>query len=167
MGYHNRTMHVSFTVTFFGFLPMTHLSLQKWRKQFSLFGLGVGSGSVLVQLLLEAILSFVPVKQSAQDGGEAVLSQRAHGAYQLREKDIHRVMFVLLTIVLAVNIPKQEIAIGVSFVYLRSNLNKNHNSYNDSFVLIFFLCLCVIENIRKMKRLKSRAILRLRNDTVV
>lgn len=54
----------------------------------SLFGLGVWSRSVIVHLLFQSILSFVPVKQSAQDGGETVLSQRAHGAYQLRESDV-------------------------------------------------------------------------------
>lgn len=54
----------------------------------SLFGLGVRSRSVLVHLLFQSILSFVPVEQSTQDGGETVLSQRAHGAYQLRESDV-------------------------------------------------------------------------------
>lgn len=51
----------------------------------SLLGLGVGPGSVLVQLLFEPALSLVPVEEGAQDGGEAVLGQRAHGAYQLRK----------------------------------------------------------------------------------
>lgn len=54
----------------------------------SLFGLGVRSWPVLVHLLFQSILSFVPVEQSAQDGGETVLSQRAHGAYQLWESDV-------------------------------------------------------------------------------
>lgn len=56
-----------------------------------------------MQLLLESILSLVPVEQSAQDGGEAVLSQRAHGAYQLQEGDIHGANACLC---LAANIPK-------------------------------------------------------------
>lgn len=55
---------------------------------FSLFGLCVGSWSVFVQLFLESVLPFVPVKQSAQDGGKTILSQGAHGAYQLEEPDI-------------------------------------------------------------------------------
>lgn len=54
----------------------------------SLFRLDVCSWPVLVHLLFQSILSFVPVKQSAEDGGETVLSQRAHGAYQLRESDV-------------------------------------------------------------------------------
>lgn len=49
----------------------------------SLLGLGVGPGSVLVQLLFQPVLSLVPVEEGAQDGGETVLRQRAHGAYQL------------------------------------------------------------------------------------
>lgn len=54
----------------------------------SLFRLGVCSWPVLVHLLFQSILSFVPVKQSAEDGGETVLSQRTHGAYQLWESDV-------------------------------------------------------------------------------
>lgn len=53
-----------------------------------LFRLGVCSWPVLMHLLVQSILSFVPVKQSAEDGGETVLSQRAHGAYQLQESDV-------------------------------------------------------------------------------
>lgn len=75
-----------------------------------------------MQLLLESILSLVPVEQSAQDGGQAVLSQRAHGAYQLQEGDIHGANACLC---LAVNIPKRKIAISVSFVYLCGNLKSN------------------------------------------
>lgn len=40
----------------------------------SLFWLGVGSGSVLVGLILKAILPLVPVEQSLQDGRQTVLS---------------------------------------------------------------------------------------------
>lgn len=71
------------------FLRLTHV-LMTLCDEFpdSLFGLGVRSRSVLVHLLFQSILSFVPVEQSAQDGGETVLSQRAHGAYQLRESDV-------------------------------------------------------------------------------
>lgn len=54
----------------------------------SLFRLGACSWPVLVHLFFQSILSFVPVKQSAENGGETVLSQRAHGAYQLRESDV-------------------------------------------------------------------------------
>lgn len=49
----------------------------------SLLGLGVGSGSILVGLVLQAVLPLVPIEQSPQDGRQAVLCQGAHGADQL------------------------------------------------------------------------------------
>lgn len=73
-----------------------------------------------MQLLFQSVLSLVPVEQSAQDGGETVLSQGAHGAYQLLGgRD---------TVRLAINIPKPEIAIGVSFVCLCRSFNKKKKS---------------------------------------
>ena len=75
-----------------------------------------------MQLLLQAVLPLVPVEQRAQDGGETVLSQRAHGAYQLGEENTQRANACLC---LAVNIPKQEIVISVSSVYLCSSLRRD------------------------------------------
>lgn len=38
----------------------------------SLFGLSVGSRTIFMRLIFEAILSLVPIKQSPQDGWKAV-----------------------------------------------------------------------------------------------
>ena len=53
----------------------------------SLLGLGVGTGPVLVVLLVQARLLLVPVEQRAQDGGQAVLRQGAHAVDQLHTGD--------------------------------------------------------------------------------
>lgn len=49
----------------------------------SLFGLGVCTWAVLMGLVFQAVLSFIPVKQCPQDGGKTILSKRAHSADQL------------------------------------------------------------------------------------
>lgn len=87
----------------------------------SLLGLGVGPGSVLVQLLLQPVLPLVPVEEGAQDGGETVLRQRAHGAYQLWR--VGGWWGDETQACCAINIPKREIAIGVSFVCLCSSFD--------------------------------------------
>lgn len=86
----------------------------------SLLGLGVGPGPVLVQLLFQPVLPLVPVEEGAQDGGETVLGQRAHGAYQLQRVGGGGDEMQACC---AINIPKREIAIGASFVCLRSSVS--------------------------------------------
>lgn len=112
-----------------------------------------------MQLLLESILSLVPVEQSAQDGGEAVLSQRAHGAYQLQEGDIHGANACLC---LAANIPNREIAISVSFVYLCGNLNKKNKQSNGTDGLIntssLILHLNRKQGLNEMRQLLSKKV---------
>lgn len=65
---------------------------------FSLFGLCVGSGSVFMGLIFKAVLPLVPIKQSLQDGGQAVLSQRAHGADQLHRRRLEEQVEYRLTL---------------------------------------------------------------------
>lgn len=80
-----------------------------------------------MQLLLQSVLSLVPVEQRAQDGGETVLSQRAHGAYQLEGEDETNIGQRLVS-VLAVPHTKVRDSRSTLTLFTCTATNKNSNS---------------------------------------